>query len=703
MYIRTIAIASILFVFCISIARAQSVSTNTCQPILRTLGVGSRGSDVYLLQSFLHISPTGYFGLVTERAVQVFQKANTIVVSGSPLSTGYGLVGTRTRAFLAHICLSSSRGTSVPNTPSPVSPITVSFIPTYTYVPGVVIATTSQTVPTNLVSCTFNGSSILNGQSLIAYSSSYGSSCNSEIRTCSNGGLSGSYSDTTCQVRVISTAGNPSSCTPELSSLQTQTLNCPLGQMGSITQTRTSLCLSGALTPTWSSWMTATNTCTVGTSPTLSVWAKLGLGEPLIDNAINKSWSIDKQLDAIIPLHPTIFRLWMSGQDLYDNVGNPISTNVGYYKKAIERLSAAHIPIIGMDNYFPPWMTGADTTTALLAQTNYNAIPCIESKDAHEQFLTKYDAYWKHLAQLFPQIQYWEPANETNGIHSLVPIQSGPGYCGKLVFSHDERVWITIELMERAHRAIKSVIPNAIILLPPIAPQNDELALTGPSGSSDGSLKTIVRFISDIYRDIAAWNGNARNYFDGVSWHPYIFADANDANWTQANEIIHSVMQSYGDGSIPVIFSEVGDSDLSNDPQVLANRMQDTMRLSQEKMPWVTYVVWFRAFNDQSAVSWGGEYERRFGIMQEDYPTFTKKPSTDVFCKFSGCVSEPFRAYSSTQGWQLFQYTLSSNSYCKYTDAEQYTAFTNMDYTQSFPFLASLDTTGKTYTGVCTR
>ena len=53
-------------------------------------------------------------------------------------------------------------------------------------------------------SCTWNGSSVANGASVTAYQSSSvasGSQCVSETRTCSNGTLSGSYTNTSCSVQ----------------------------------------------------------------------------------------------------------------------------------------------------------------------------------------------------------------------------------------------------------------------------------------------------------------------------------------------------------------------------------------------------------------------------------------------------------------------------------------------------------------------
>jgi hypothetical protein len=74
----------------------------------RNLYLGSQGNDVKKLQEFLAkdktIYPegeiTGYFGLLTKKAVQRFQCKYNIVCSGTPYSTGYGAVGFKTRTKL---------------------------------------------------------------------------------------------------------------------------------------------------------------------------------------------------------------------------------------------------------------------------------------------------------------------------------------------------------------------------------------------------------------------------------------------------------------------------------------------------------------------------------------------------------------------------------------------------------------------------
>lgn len=80
----------------------SSVSAPT---LSRNLSAGSRGEDVSSLQRFLsgtgdytYKEITGYYGPVTTVAVQSYQARNGIVTSGTSASTGYGVVGPRTRA-----------------------------------------------------------------------------------------------------------------------------------------------------------------------------------------------------------------------------------------------------------------------------------------------------------------------------------------------------------------------------------------------------------------------------------------------------------------------------------------------------------------------------------------------------------------------------------------------------------------------------
>lgn len=87
---------------------ADSLSPNVSMadsdtPTPRTLSLGVIGEDVRKLQRFLILkryleygNDNGRFGYLTERAVQEFQRAYSIVSQGTPETTGFGVVGAAT-------------------------------------------------------------------------------------------------------------------------------------------------------------------------------------------------------------------------------------------------------------------------------------------------------------------------------------------------------------------------------------------------------------------------------------------------------------------------------------------------------------------------------------------------------------------------------------------------------------------------------
>lgn len=98
------------------------VSSSGSGPVLtRNLSYGSTGSDVVALQQFLVSlgllsadSATGYYGSLTQAAVQKYQSMKGIVSSGTPATTGYGAVGAKTRASIAGSSSSGSYTSTIP-------------------------------------------------------------------------------------------------------------------------------------------------------------------------------------------------------------------------------------------------------------------------------------------------------------------------------------------------------------------------------------------------------------------------------------------------------------------------------------------------------------------------------------------------------------------------------------------------------------
>lgn len=232
-----------------SIPAATGSAYGSCPNIVRTLKQGMSGSDVTALQAFLaadsRIYPeatiSGYFGILTQYAVQRFQSRHGLVTSGTPDTTGYGLVGPGTRNLIASVC----RGGTTPTPPTTgggcvvngvlvANGATANFY-SVPYVPqgqncdpfrqtrqcinGSLSGSTAYSYPSCGIgqssvpgSCTIDGVTLMNGEARSFYHDdyvSYGGSCQSALRSCSNGILSGSsdYRYSACNV-----ATSPGSC-----------------------------------------------------------------------------------------------------------------------------------------------------------------------------------------------------------------------------------------------------------------------------------------------------------------------------------------------------------------------------------------------------------------------------------------------------------------------------------------------------------
>lgn len=227
-----------------------------------------RGDDVRELQTFLIGQSlltgdlvTGYFGPQTRAAVQQFQSARGIASSRNADSTGYGIVGPRTRSAIAQSGSSAVPPSSAPSSSSNSASLTATLqmqiqqllariaeLQALQQQPSVSYSwqTESWSTCTNSTqsrvvscrgsddktysehlctasklsesqsctiaqaqSCSFNGSTVADGASVLAYQSSsvpFGQTCAPQTRACTNGTLSGSYQFSSC------VAGNPTTC-----------------------------------------------------------------------------------------------------------------------------------------------------------------------------------------------------------------------------------------------------------------------------------------------------------------------------------------------------------------------------------------------------------------------------------------------------------------------------------------------------------
>ncbi len=120
--IKKLISAATVLILLTSPVFAFAATSSSCPTLARTLALRTRGIDVSALQQFLVAqgllssdSATGYFGSLTQAAVQKFQASQGLASSGTPSTTGYGLVGARTRAAIGLACTHTNASPNVPS------------------------------------------------------------------------------------------------------------------------------------------------------------------------------------------------------------------------------------------------------------------------------------------------------------------------------------------------------------------------------------------------------------------------------------------------------------------------------------------------------------------------------------------------------------------------------------------------------------
>lgn len=211
---------------------ATQTGGGKCPNLYRSLRPGMSGSDVTSLQLYLaadaSIYPegtvSGYYGSLTQKAVQALQQRHNLVTSGTPDSTGFGAVGPATRNLIGVLCASGTPTTpaadgsclldgkrvengktgnfySVPFTTGGGN--CTAYLQTRQCISGSLSGSTAYkyasctngTSPTELGACVYNGVVMANGETRTFYRQEAvgtGQSCQGTTRTCVNGVVGGS-------------------------------------------------------------------------------------------------------------------------------------------------------------------------------------------------------------------------------------------------------------------------------------------------------------------------------------------------------------------------------------------------------------------------------------------------------------------------------------------------------------------------------
>jgi len=219
------------------------------------------------------------------------------------------------------------------------------------------------------------------------------------------------------------------------------------------------------------------------------------------------------------------------------------------------------------------------------------------------------------LSRAFPEILYWQSHNEINVGSRFIHGGIDPATNQRLYFDDNERQIINTDLMFFAQRGVRRGNPNARHVMP-------GHIFNGPAtGAPQNASPGLPGFIRGIYERIASGNypsvggvtsTNPRDFFDYLSWHPYEFGSISNPFRNRNNQIF-AVMEEFGDGDAPVIFTEFGltTTDVQFRNMTVAYRenlerqhehnLVNNIIYVKDNMPNVVSVVTFRLFDWEGA------------------------------------------------------------------------------------------------------
>ena len=229
-------------------------------------------------------------------------------------------------------------------------------------------------------------------------------------------------------------------------------------------------------------------------------------------------------------------------------------------------------------------------------------------------FLDLYEESWRTLVE-FPEVTDWETGNEFNHKVFLRPTKP-VDETGRDWFTVDERADICTDMMFRAARSIRSVNPNAGVIMPGMAPVGelgDGVYANSIAAKYDGMIQTLSRIYSNI-RSGEFGSTNPRDFFDQLAWHPYYAKkDENgawhwcvpDDDWVRVNKAVYDVAVKAGDDGIGCCFTEWGFNDWGSEEtdELLVTHISEGMRRIKEELPFVTTVHAYRFYDSLGYVA----------------------------------------------------------------------------------------------------
>lgn len=276
------------------------------------------------------------------------------------------------------------------------------------------------------------------------------------------------------------------------------------------------------------------------------------------------------------------------------------------------------------------------------ASTSQVALDPIEDAYFYEEWIQLFYDCYVMLATEFPEVNFWEPGNEHN-LPTYLHKNGGTGSHTDLahMYSMEEAAWITADVCYAANKAIKSVNPDNVLVLPGVCMDTAyaENGLLYLEGLYDAIGSKTLPTLEDHYMC------DADDYFDILAWHPYCYSVEEFIQYTSA---AYEIAKNNGDSEKIVWFTEIGFSEdrftqygdigSKENQDMVAELAIGVFDAIKDEMPYVETCFWFRMSNCYFYPI--NSYENNFGIFYSpDDPVNRGKPkpiAIEMFKYFNG-------------------------------------------------------------------
>ena len=260
----------------------------------------------------------------------------------------------------------------------------------------------------------------------------------------------------------------------------------------------------------------------------------------------------------------------------------------------------------------------------------------VKEAEKYVRFLNVQKKLYELIAERFPDICYFEPTNEPDGISGDFLHREGFNCSMSMeerapyIFTQEEVVKIVLDLSYYTNAGVKKYNANAKVLFP---------GFWNVDSAPMYLTKVFTELQSGAYPSISDVKSNKQeDFFEVMNFHPYSLKTGEiDEGWLETQTNLYGVMVKFGQADMPVWYTEFGWSDFARerDKQLIGGRFLKAFEVVGEKLPFVKKIFLFRLCTLADRMETEGE--DNFGLIYnvfDEQHSGEPKPAAITIAKY---------------------------------------------------------------------